>query len=66
MAGNAVYWALAEGYAAELSSRRTAMENATKNADDMVKRLTLTYNRSRQAVITNDLCDIITGASALE
>jgi F-type H+-transporting ATPase subunit gamma len=64
--GSAIYVALAEGFASEVSSRRTAMENATKNADEMVKKLTLTYNRSRQAVITNDLCDIITGASALE
>ncbi|KAJ3370550.1 atp3 gamma subunit of the F1 sector of mitochondrial F1F0 ATP synthase [Kappamyces sp. JEL0680] len=63
---NTVYWALAEGFASEFSARRTAMENATKNADEMVKKLTLTYNRSRQAVITNELCDIITGASALE
>jgi F-type H+-transporting ATPase subunit gamma len=66
MLGSAVYTSLAEGFASEVSSRRTAMENATKNADEMVKKLTLTYNRSRQAVITNDLCDIITGASALE
>ena len=64
--GNVVFAALADGFAAEFSSRRTAMENATKNADEMVKKLTLTYNRSRQAVITNELCDIITGASALE
>ena len=64
--GNALYCALAEGFASEVCSRRTAMENATKNAQEMVKKLKLTYNRSRQAVITNDLCDIITGASALE
>ncbi len=63
---NTIFSSLAEGFASEVSSRRTAMENATKNADEMVKKLTLTYNRSRQAVITNDLCDIITGASALE
>jgi F-type H+-transporting ATPase subunit gamma len=52
---NTVFWALAEGFASEFSDRRTAMENATKNADEMVKKLTLTYNRSRQAVITNEL-----------
>jgi F-type H+-transporting ATPase subunit gamma len=63
---NTVFWGLAEGFASEFSARRTAMENATKNAEEMVKKLTLTYNRSRQAVITNELCDIITGASALE
>jgi len=64
--GSTVYWGLAEGFASEFCARRTAMENATKNAEDMVKKLTLIYNRSRQAVITNELCDIITGASALE
>jgi len=63
---NTLFWGLAEGFAAEFCARRSAMENATKNADEMVKKLQLTYNRSRQAVITNDLCDIITGASALE
>ncbi|KAI8900524.1 ATPase, F1 complex, gamma subunit domain-containing protein [Globomyces pollinis-pini] len=66
MVANTLYWALAEGYASEVTARRSAMENATKNADEMVKKLTLMFNRSRQAVITNDLCDIITGASALE
>ncbi|KAI9142268.1 F1 complex, gamma subunit of ATPase [Paraphysoderma sedebokerense] len=65
MTANAIYWAMCEGHASEMSSRRTAMENATKNAGDMIDRLTLTYNRSRQAAITNELVDIITGASAL-
>lgn len=63
--GNAIYWALVEGYAAEMAAKRTSMENATKNADDMIQKLTLSYNRGRQAVITNELIDIITGASAL-
>ncbi|KAJ3278082.1 atp3 gamma subunit of the F1 sector of mitochondrial F1F0 ATP synthase [Borealophlyctis nickersoniae] len=62
---NALYWAIAEGYASELAARRTAMENATKNAGEMIQKLTLTYNRSRQATITNELIDIITGASAM-
>jgi F-type H+-transporting ATPase subunit gamma len=65
---NNLFWAIAEGNAAELASRRTAMENATKNAGDMITNLTLTYNRRRQAAITNELCDIIiiiTGAMAL-
>ncbi|KAJ3224568.1 atp3 gamma subunit of the F1 sector of mitochondrial F1F0 ATP synthase [Clydaea vesicula] len=62
---NTLYWAIAEGYASEMAARRTAMENATKNAGDMISKLTLTFNRQRQAVITNELCDIITGASAL-
>lgn len=62
---NSLYQALAEGYASEMSARRTAMENATKNAGDMIDKLTMIYNRSRQATITNELVDIITGASAL-
>ncbi|RKP10181.1 ATP synthase F1, gamma subunit [Thamnocephalis sphaerospora] len=62
---NTLFWALTEGHAAEMAAKRTAMENATKNANDMIDRLTLTYNRGRQAVITNELIDIITGASAL-
>ncbi|KAH6562377.1 hypothetical protein BASA50_006539 [Batrachochytrium salamandrivorans] len=62
---NSLHWAIAEGYASEISAKRAAMENATKNAGDMVQRLTLIYNRSRQASITNDLIDIITGASAM-
>lgn len=60
-----LYWALVEGHAAEMSSKRTAMENATKNSEAMVASLTMKYNRTRQAVITNELVDIITGASAL-
>ncbi|CAG8473895.1 7022_t:CDS:2 [Ambispora gerdemannii] len=62
---NSLYWGLVEGHAAEMSSKRTAMENATKNAGEMIDKLTLTYNRGRQAAITNELVDIITGASAL-
>ena len=62
---NALYWGLTEGHAAEMAAKRTAMENATKNAGEMIDKLTLTYNRGRQAVITNELIDIITGASAL-
>ncbi|KAL2912294.1 atp3 gamma subunit of the F1 sector of mitochondrial F1F0 ATP synthase [Polyrhizophydium stewartii] len=62
---NTLYWAIAEGYASEMSAKRTAMENATKNAGEMIQKLTLTYNRSRQATITNELIDIITGASAM-
>ncbi|KAK9679728.1 atp3 gamma subunit of the F1 sector of mitochondrial F1F0 ATP synthase [Basidiobolus ranarum] len=62
---NSLYWGLAEGHASEMSAKRTAMENATKNAGEIIDKLTLTYNRGRQAVITNELIDIITGASAL-
>lgn len=60
-----LYWALVEGHAAEMSSKRAAMENATKNSEAIVVALTMKYNRTRQAVITNELVDIITGASAL-
>ena len=62
---NSLYAAITEGTASEMAAKRTAMENATKNAGEMITKLTLTYNRSRQAAITNELCDIITGASAL-
>ncbi|KAK7460910.1 atp3 gamma subunit of the F1 sector of mitochondrial F1F0 ATP synthase [Stygiomarasmius scandens] len=62
---NAVYSALVEGHACEISARRNAMDNASKNASDMIGSLTMQYNRGRQAAITNELVDIITGASAL-
>ncbi|KAJ3117098.1 atp3 gamma subunit of the F1 sector of mitochondrial F1F0 ATP synthase [Phlyctochytrium bullatum] len=52
---NSLFWAIAEGYASEMAAKRTAMENATKNAGEMITKLTLTYNRSRQATITNEL-----------
>jgi len=61
---NSLYWALAEGHACEMSSRRNAMDNATKNAGEMINKLQIQYNRSRQAVITNELVEIITGATA--
>jgi F-type H+-transporting ATPase subunit gamma len=63
---NYILWGLAEGHAAEISARRSAMDNASKNANDMIGRFTILYNRTRQAVITNELVDIITGASSLE
>lgn len=62
---NAIYSALVEGHAAENSARRNAMDNASKNAGDMISSLQMKYNRGRQAAITNELVDIITGASAL-
>ncbi|KAJ3413740.1 atp3 gamma subunit of the F1 sector of mitochondrial F1F0 ATP synthase [Chytridiales sp. JEL 0842] len=62
---NSLHWAISEGYASEMAAKRAAMENATKNADEMIGKLTLIYNRSRQASITNDLIDIIVGASAM-
>ncbi|KAF8624739.1 hypothetical protein AX17_007070 [Amanita inopinata Kibby_2008] len=62
---NAIFAALVEGHACEQSARRNAMDNASKNASDMIGSLTMKYNRGRQAAITNELVDIITGASAL-
>ncbi|SJM83257.1 probable ATP synthase subunit gamma, mitochondrial [Zygosaccharomyces bailii] len=62
---NKLLAALAEGYAAEISARRNAMDNASKNAGDMINKYSILYNRTRQAVITNELVDIITGASSL-
>ncbi|XBW35425.1 hypothetical protein QEN19_000991 [Hanseniaspora menglaensis] len=58
--------AMGKGYAAEISARRNAMDNASKNAGDMINRYSILYNRTRQAVITNELVDIITGASSLD
>jgi len=60
-----VFRALAESYASEQGARMTAMDNATRNAGEMIDNLTLTYNRTRQAVITNELIEIISGAEAL-
>lgn len=57
--------ALYESMASELGARMTAMDAATKNASDMIERLTLQYNRARQAAITTELMEIIGGAEAL-
>jgi F-type H+-transporting ATPase subunit gamma len=59
------YTALLESSAGEHGARMTAMDNATRNAGDMIKRLTLNYNRARQANITRELIEIISGAEAL-
>jgi len=61
-----LFQALMEGSASEQSARMAAMENATKNAGEMVDKLTLQYNRARQSRITTELIEIISGASALE
>lgn len=60
-----LYYAMKEGACSEQSSRMTAMDNASKNAGEMIEKLTLTFNRTRQAVITRELIEIISGASAL-
>lgn len=61
-----IYRALLENAASEQGARMSAMDNATRNAGDMVDRLTLQYNRSRQAAITSELIEIISGAEALK
>ncbi len=60
-----IYGSILESFAAEQAARMTAMDNATRNANDMIKHLTLTYNRQRQANITRELIEIISGAEAL-
>jgi F-type H+-transporting ATPase subunit gamma len=60
-----IYRALLETFASEQGARMTAMDSATRNAGDMIKRLDLTYNRARQAYITKELIEIISGAEAL-
>jgi F-type H+-transporting ATPase subunit gamma len=61
-----VFRALLESNAAEMGARMTAMDAASKNAGDLIESLTLTYNRARQARITKELIEIVSGAAALE
>lgn len=60
-----IFSALLENQAGEMGSKMTAMDNATRNAGDMIDNLTLTFNRTRQAKITSELIEIISGAEAL-
>jgi F-type H+-transporting ATPase subunit gamma len=60
-----IFTALLENAASEQGSRMSAMDNATRNAGEMIDKLTIKYNRSRQAKITNELIEIISGAEAL-
>jgi len=60
-----IFYTMKENAASEQSSRMTAMDNASKNAGEMIEKLSLTFNRTRQAVITRELIEIISGASAL-
>ncbi|WCM25388.1 F0F1 ATP synthase subunit gamma [Sphingomonas sp. QA11] len=60
-----IFRALLENAASEQGSRMTAMDNATRNAGDMINKLTIQYNRTRQAAITTELVEIISGAEAL-
>jgi F-type H+-transporting ATPase subunit gamma len=61
-----IYRALMESAAAEQGARRTAMKAATDNANEMINTLTRSYNRARQAAITNEIAEIVGGAAALE
>ncbi len=61
-----VYGALVSAFASEQAARMTAMDSATKNAEEMLGRLGLRYNRARQAAITSEITEIVAGASALE
>jgi len=63
---NAVFTALVENAAAEQGQRRTAMKNATDNAGEVLENLTRTYNRARQAQITQEIAEIVGGAAGLE
>ncbi|MGE0627787.1 MAG: F0F1 ATP synthase subunit gamma [Hyphomicrobiaceae bacterium] len=63
--GTQVFRALLENAASEQGARMSAMDNATRNAGDMIDRLTIQYNRTRQAQITKELIEIISGAEAL-
>lgn len=60
-----LYFAVLESLAAEMGARMTAMESATKNAGEMIQRLTLQYNKARQASITKEMLEIVSGAEAL-
>ena len=63
--GVQIFGAMLESSASEHGARMSAMDNATRNAGDMIDRLSIQYNRSRQAQITNELIEIISGAEAL-
>lgn len=65
-AASMIYSALTENSAAELAARMTSMDNATKNAGEMLNTLTLSYNRKRQAGITTELSEIIAGTEAIQ
>ena len=64
---NAQVWKyLLESYASEQAARMVAMENATTNSEDMIKNLTLEFNKARQAAITTEMLEIVSGAEALK
>ena len=61
-----MYGAMVEAFACEQTARMQAMDNANRNADEMMKKLTIESNRARQARITNELNEIVNGASQVE
>ena len=61
-----IYHALLESLAGEHAARMTAMDSATKNAEEMIDQLTLTFNKARQAAITTELIEVVSGADALQ
>jgi F-type H+-transporting ATPase subunit gamma len=61
-----LYGAMIEAYASEQNARMTAMDNATTNAEEIIRDLTLLYNRVRQAAITTELNEVVSGAAAQE
>ena len=61
-----IFQALLESQAGEHAARMTAMESATKNTEELIDQLTLDFNRARQAAITRELVEIVTGAQALD
>ena len=61
-----IYEAMLQAAASELSSRMNAMSNATDNAEDLISKLSLHYNKVRQAGITNEINEIVSGANALD
>ena len=63
--GGILYSALRESLASESGARRAAMNSANKNAEEMIGTLMLKYNRARQAVITQEITEIVSGAEAL-
>ena len=63
--GGIIYGAVCEAVASECGARRTAMNSANKNAEEMISDLRLKFNRARQAVITQEITEIVSGAEAL-
>ena len=61
-----IFGAMIEAYASEQNARMTAMDNATTNAEEIIRSLTLLYNRVRQAAITTELNEVVSGAAAQE